>query len=86
MQLEDERLKEAEAKRLRDEQLENYIKEEQELGKIADEMVARLKKKTFIDPNNLDYEIEKMLDKVVSYNKAIDPKELYNTAPKKILE
>jgi hypothetical protein len=84
--LEDERQKAEETKQLREEQLGNYIKEEQELGRIANEMVARLNKKTFVDPNNLDYEIEKMLDKVVNYNRVVDPNGILNKTTKKIQE
>lgn len=49
------------------------LEREAELARVADEKVRVLKEKvkSFIDPSNLVYEIEKSLNSVVDYNFAI---------------
>ena len=55
-------------------ELEKKKQHEQLLTKVAEEQLKRLKEKAakFIDPNNLDYEIEKMLNERHDYNFAVD--------------
>lgn len=56
------------------EQLEKNIELERAYVRLADEKVRKLKEKvkTFIDPNNLEFEIEKMLNERNEYNFSIN--------------
>jgi hypothetical protein len=67
----EKRMKEAELT------LKDKLIEEQKYKQLADLKVKKLKKKlekAIIDPNNLEYEIEKMLNERVDYNFSVDSK------------
>lgn len=64
----------SEQKALIEQQLKEKHERELLYVQVADEKVRALKEKakTFIDPNNLEFEIEKMLDERHSYDFAIN--------------
>lgn len=77
-QLRDEEVRLSEMKKRAEDELRRKMEDEARLAELADERVRRLKARarTFIDPNNLEAEIEKALDERKSYNFAITAKGL----------
>lgn len=73
-QLRDEESRLGEAKRRAEAELKKRLDEETKLAELADARVRRLKARarTFIDPNDLEAEIERALNETKSYNFAID--------------
>lgn len=73
-QLRDESLTLEEKKRHAESEFNNKLKLEQAYVKAADERVKKLKEKAkhFIDPNNLEQEIEKALNQKCDYNFSVD--------------
>lgn len=73
-QLRDEETRLAELKRRAEHELRQKLANETKLAELANERVRRLKARarTFVDPANLEAEIERALNETKSYNFAID--------------
>lgn len=73
-QLRDEESRLGEAKRRAEAELRQRLDEEAKLAELADARVRRLKARarTFVDPNDLEAEIERALNETKTYNFAID--------------
>lgn len=75
-QLSDEELELEEKKKRAEAELNRRMEIENKLVELANQKVRQLKEesKSFVDPNNLEMEIEKALNERKSYNFAIDHK------------